>query len=100
MVRLFDINAAEPTTTFPGSIDRLMDIVPVQLRLDEINISINDLRDLISPSFIGLEKVFDYKKESVELTVFGESIASGQLTCTDDTFGILIKKVYKSQKAS
>ena len=92
-IRLYDLNDHDTTNTFPGAMDKLLDIVPVYLELDKIQISLNDLKGLGVPSFIGLEKEYN-KEEDVELLAAGQPIAYGKLIVVNDNFGIRITKVY------
>ncbi len=81
----------------PGTMDHIVEMVPVSIRVDEVELSLSELKGLVKGSFIGLEKKYNVK-EDVELFVAGFPAACGKLVAIKENFGIKITKVYSNDQ--
>ncbi len=78
----------------PGEIDNALEVLPFTIKLDQIELSLDEIKSVREGSIVGLEK--DYSLPPiVELYVMNIHVASGEFVVIDETFGIKLTKISK-----
>jgi flagellar motor switch protein FliM len=88
---------SEPVENSSGIKDHVVEILPTEIQLDSIQLSLNELRGITVDSIIGLEKKYERDK-NVELIAAGIPLAAGKLVCIRENFGIRITEIYNKNK--
>jgi len=95
--RISSIHNKSQTNELPSQIDTMEELLPIEIQFDNFQATINDLIDVSDGTIINLEKKFNTDID-VKLILFGIPIAEGRTICTNENFGIHIKKCLFSNK--
>ncbi len=88
---------SEPVQDSSGIRDHIVEILPTEIQLDSIQLSLNELRGITVDSIIGLEKKYE-RDRNVELIAAGIPLAAGKLVYIRENFGIRITEIYNKNK--
>ena len=91
--RVSQIDNKDLPLSFLGAVDNIIEIIPIQIRLAEVEYSLGQLKNIACNSIISLDKKFTYPTE-VDLIANGIVIASGDLIIHNEYYGIKIKNIH------
>lgn len=92
-IRISRDSSVHSIGSLPGVVDDVIELLPMMIKLDEVQVSINELSGITPDSIIAFDKKYS-RKQSVELITAGIPIAKGLFMVINENFGIEITDIY------
>lgn len=81
-----------------GIVEDIIEMLPISLQLNQVEVSLKELKNISIGSIIELDKMHKQKK-AIELIAAGIPVANGKVVIVGENFGIQIDEVYYSEKS-